>query len=328
MTDGKNEAKKGQLKTPKTPLGRFDDSSQDSAEKEPLKRTVTADGQNERERKRKREMTTRSEREKAQKLNEQHQAILSKMLREEDNKYCADCEAKDAPAGAAITNGNNSTANSALNDDLDIFGPMVSNPLPSSTAPFTQVGNPENRRPDLTTGSMCDLIQLLQSTMKVHFSLEATAGMFMGPPQIPFASQPSANFQAFPSMGTQMPPAAMMGPVMGQSMPMMAQNTGMMVNMAMPNGYMGNAQAGVIGLAQNVMGPQAAMPGNAVNPQNMYTMQANQQGQWNMSQMNHQMTAMNLNGPAGMMGFNQSTNTMGAWTGSNTGQTLSTQLWK
>ncbi len=40
------------------------------------------------------EMTTRSEREKAQKLNEQHQAILSKMLREDDNKYCADCEAK------------------------------------------------------------------------------------------------------------------------------------------------------------------------------------------------------------------------------------------
>lgn len=39
-------------------------------------------------------MSTRSEREKAQKLNEQHQAILSKMLREDDNKYCADCEAK------------------------------------------------------------------------------------------------------------------------------------------------------------------------------------------------------------------------------------------
>lgn len=39
-------------------------------------------------------MTTRSEREKAQKLNEQHQAILSKLLRDEDNKYCADCEAK------------------------------------------------------------------------------------------------------------------------------------------------------------------------------------------------------------------------------------------
>ncbi|XP_028323932.1 stromal membrane-associated protein 1-like isoform X2 [Gouania willdenowi] len=39
-------------------------------------------------------MTTRSEREKAEKVNEQHQAILSKLLRENDNKYCADCEAK------------------------------------------------------------------------------------------------------------------------------------------------------------------------------------------------------------------------------------------
>uniref|UniRef100_A0A8C5BYD1 Small ArfGAP 1 n=1 Tax=Gadus morhua TaxID=8049 RepID=A0A8C5BYD1_GADMO len=39
-------------------------------------------------------MTTRSEREKALKLNEQHQVILSKMLREEENKYCCDCEAK------------------------------------------------------------------------------------------------------------------------------------------------------------------------------------------------------------------------------------------
>ncbi|XP_061644911.1 stromal membrane-associated protein 1-like isoform X1 [Phyllopteryx taeniolatus] len=39
-------------------------------------------------------MTTRSEREKAQKLNERHQAILSKLLREDENKYCADCAAK------------------------------------------------------------------------------------------------------------------------------------------------------------------------------------------------------------------------------------------
>lgn len=50
-------------------------------------------------------MATRSEREKSQKLNEQHQAILSKMLREEDNKYCADCEAKGAAQNAAETSG-------------------------------------------------------------------------------------------------------------------------------------------------------------------------------------------------------------------------------
>ena len=39
-------------------------------------------------------MATRSEREKALKLNEQHQVILAALLREDDNKYCADCEAK------------------------------------------------------------------------------------------------------------------------------------------------------------------------------------------------------------------------------------------
>lgn len=44
-------------------------------------------------------MATRSCREKAQKQNEQHQAILAKLLREEDNKYCADCEAKGTRGG-------------------------------------------------------------------------------------------------------------------------------------------------------------------------------------------------------------------------------------
>lgn len=48
-------------------------------------------------------MTTRSEREKAQKLNEQHQAILSKLLREEDNKYCADCEAKGETLAVVVS---------------------------------------------------------------------------------------------------------------------------------------------------------------------------------------------------------------------------------
>lgn len=51
-------------------------------------------------------MTTRSEREKAQKLNEQHQAILSKLLREDDNKYCADCEAKGKPDDLYVLNQN------------------------------------------------------------------------------------------------------------------------------------------------------------------------------------------------------------------------------
>lgn len=38
-------------------------------------------------------MALRSEREKS-KMQEKYQAILSQMLKEEDNKYCVDCDAK------------------------------------------------------------------------------------------------------------------------------------------------------------------------------------------------------------------------------------------
>lgn len=77
-----------------------------------------------------------------------------------------------------------------------------------------------------------------------------------------------------------MPPTTMMGAVMGQGGAMMGQNTGMMVGMTMPNGFMGNAQPGVMGLAPGMMGPQGMVP-----PQNMYAMQPGQQGQWNMAQV-------------------------------------------
>ncbi|KAK6489878.1 stromal membrane-associated protein 1-like [Huso huso] len=442
-------------------------------------------------------MTTRSEREKALKLNEQHQAILSKMLREEDNKYCADCEAKgprwaswnlgvficircagihrnlgvhisrvksvnldqwtqeqiqsvqdmgntkarklyeanlpdnfrrpqtdqaveffirdkyekkkyydktglngttkekeekkkekesekvnkpasfdklktpqkkeekqidsrvsplktaepaidllglDAPA---VANGSSTTINAPLSDDLDIFGPMVSNPLPSSTTPFTQA---TSSKPTAATSAAVsgDLDLFTEATTKSEESAKkplskdsilslystgsmqqqqqqtAPAGMFLGPAQIPFPSQP-ANFQGFANMGAPMPASTGM---MGQPVPMMGQNAGMMVGVAMPNGYMGNTQTGVMGLPQNVMGPQAVMPGNVVSPQNVYGMQTSQQGQWNLSQMNQQMAGMNLVGPSPMMGFGQPANTMGNWTGTTSGQTLSTQLWK
>jgi hypothetical protein len=38
-------------------------------------------------------MAVRSEREKS-KMQEKYQVILSQMLKEEDNKYCVDCDAK------------------------------------------------------------------------------------------------------------------------------------------------------------------------------------------------------------------------------------------
>ncbi|XP_072264601.1 stromal membrane-associated protein 1 isoform X2 [Pyxicephalus adspersus] len=446
-------------------------------------------------------MTTRSEREKAQKLNEQHQAILARMLREEDNKYCADCEAKgprwaswnlgvficircagihrnlgvhisrvksvnldqwtpeqiqcmqdmgntkarvlyeanlpdnfrrpqtdqsveffirdqyerkkkqdknaattfnkekerkredkkrekepektvksagvekvlkkepqlevkaspkkaaemtidllglDTPTEVPVANGSTSTT-STLNDDLDIFGPMISNPLPVSSAPPTQVTStaPSSANVPSATG---DLDLFTEQTTKseetakkplskdsilslygtTNMQQQNTAGMFMGSSPMPYSTQAPSNFQAFPPMGVPVPArAGMMGNMMGQGMPAMGQNTGMMVGMGMPNGFVGNAPAGVMGLPPNMMGPQAAMVSNIGTPPNKFGMQQNQPTPWNLSQMNQQMSAMNLNGASNMMGFGQPANTVGAgWSGNASGQTLSTQLWK
>ncbi|OWK01403.1 hypothetical protein Celaphus_00018735, partial [Cervus elaphus hippelaphus] len=43
----------------------------------------------------------------------------------------------DGPAEAPVTNGS-AVAGPALNDDLDIFGPMISNPLPATVMPPAQ----------------------------------------------------------------------------------------------------------------------------------------------------------------------------------------------
>lgn len=456
-------------------------------------------------------MTTRSEREKAQKLNEQHQAILSKMLREEDNKYCADCEAKgprwaswnlgvficircagihrnlgvhisrvksvnldqwtsdqiqsiqdmgntkarrlyeanlpdnfrrpqtdqaveffirdkyekkkyysknvtngsspkdsnkerepdrgskvssytkseesrpvpkispaktseppvnllglDAPAAASTNNGSTSTSQ---NSDLDIFGPMVSNPLPASTsaAQFSQVSSSNSASTPTqapaagavgggaSSGSVpgdLDLFSDSSNTTKTDdaakkplskdsiLSLYGTnsmsqqapaAGMFMGPSQMQFPVQAAAGYQAFPGMGTAMPPTTVMGAMMAQSgAAMMGPSPGMMVGMTMPNGFMGNAPAaGMMGMAPRMMGPQAgAMPAGMVPAQGMYTIQPGQQAQWNMGQMNQQMSGLTLNGAGGQMAFGQPPSAMGGWAAAGSGQTLSTQLWK
>ncbi|XP_034544354.1 stromal membrane-associated protein 1-like [Notolabrus celidotus] len=453
-------------------------------------------------------MATRSEREKAQKLNEQHQAILSKMLREEDNKYCADCEAKgprwaswnlgvficircagihrnlgvhisrvksvnldqwtseqiqsiqdmgntrarqlyeanlpesfrrpqtdqaveffirdkyekkkyygknvtngsspkdvkkekepergskasytkseesrpipkispaktsepsvnllglDAPTAASTNNGSMSTSQSS--NDLDIFGPMVSNPLPasSSAAQFSQVSSSNaastpTQAPAVGGGASSgsgqadlDLFSDSSSTTKTEdtakkplskdsiLSLYGTnsmsqqapaAGMFMGPSQMQFPVQAAAGYQAYPGMGTAMPPTTVMGAMMAQSgAAMMGHNPGMMVGMTMPNGFMGNAQAaGVMGMAPRMMGPQGgAMPAGMVPAQGMYAIQPGQQAQWNMGQVNQQMSGMTLNGAGGQMAFAQPPSAMGGWAAAGSGQTLSTQLWK
>ncbi|KAM9819970.1 stromal membrane-associated protein 1-like isoform 1-T1 [Syngnathus typhle] len=457
-------------------------------------------------------MTTRSEREKAQKLNEQHQAILSKMLREEDNKYCADCEAKgprwaswnlgvficircagihrnlgvhisrvksvnldqwtsdqiqrmqdmgntkarqlyeadlpanfrrpqtdqaveffirdkyekkkyysrnltnggspkdcikketergskvssytkknedsrpapkispvktpepsvnllalDAPAAGPSNNGITSTSQN--NNDLDIFGPMVSNPLPSSTsAPqFPQVSSnsvastPTQAPPaavggatsvsghgdlDLFNDSSSSSTTKTEENTKKPLSKDSilslygtnnmtpqapAAGMFMGPSQMQYPVQTTAGYQAFPGMGTAVPPTTVMGAMMAQSgAAMMGPSPGMMVGMTMPNGFMGNAPAsGVMGMAPRMMAPHgSAMPAGMVPAQGMYTIQPGQQAQWNMAQVSHQMSGLHLNGAPGHMAFAQPPSAMGGWGAPASGQTLSTQLWK
>ncbi|OCT80581.1 stromal membrane-associated protein 1 isoform X2 [Xenopus laevis] len=445
-------------------------------------------------------MTTRSEREKAQKLNEQHQAILSRMLREEDNKYCADCEAKgprwaswnlgvfmcircagihrnlgvhisrvksvnldqwtpeqiqcmqdmgntkarriyeanlpenfrrpqtdqsveffirdkyerkkyydknatvsgtkekdkkkeerrkerepekmvkpvgadkvlkkelplevkaspkkspeltvdllglDAPVEAPALNGNTS-AIAAVNDDLDIFGPMVSNPIPVSAAPPTQVTstNPASSTVSSSSGDLdlfTDQTTKTEDTQKKPLSKDSilslygtanmqqqnTTGMFMGSSPMPYSAQPSASFQAFPSMGVPIAAGGIMGNMMGPSVPGMGQNAGMMVGMGMPNGFVANAPAGVMGLPPSMIGPQAGMVGNMATPPNKFGMPQTQPSPWNLSQMNQQMSGLNINGASNMMTFGPPANTVGGgWAGNSTGQTLSTQLWK
>ncbi|XP_029305930.1 stromal membrane-associated protein 1-like isoform X3 [Cottoperca gobio] len=380
-------------------------------------------------------MTTRSEREKAQKLNEQHQAILSKLLREEENKYCADCEAKgprwaswnlgvfmcircagihrnlgvhisrvksvnldqwtpeqiqsmvdmsnrrakllyeahlpgnfkhpqtdqavevfirdkyerkkyynkealaEAPTEYRASpkectepavdllgldppeaGGRGLGGAAPISDELDIFGPMVSNPLPSSNNTQQSSSSTAPAQADPSTSSSASSSTSTTTTTKAEekkllskdsiLSLYASssvasqpqsqqqpvpgqAGMYVGQPQMQFTPQGFA-----PGMGGGVPPTTMMG------------GGAMMSGMALPNGsYMGMHQQGVMLANQG---------------QNMYSMQPGQQpGQWNMSQMTQQMSGMAVSGQSGAPAT--------GWPAvppTTSGQTLSTQLWK
>ncbi|NWS55263.1 SMAP1 protein, partial [Chunga burmeisteri] len=253
----------------------------------------------------------------------------------------------DGPAEASVTNGG-TAAVTALNDDLDIFGPMISNPLPAAAVPPAQSTSTKPAAATLSAASG-DLDLFTEQTTKSEesakkqlskdsiLSLYGTGtmqqqnapGMFMGTSSMPFTTQPSTHFQGFPAMGVPVPAATgMMGNLMGQSVPVMGQSTGVMVGMGMPNGFTGTTQTGVMGLPQNVVGPQGGMVGQMVTPQNKYGLQQNQQAQWNLPQMNQQMAGLNLGSSSNAMGFGQPPSTAAGWTGSSSGQTLSTQLWK
>uniref|UniRef100_A0A8D0YYN7 Small ArfGAP 1 n=1 Tax=Sus scrofa TaxID=9823 RepID=A0A8D0YYN7_PIG len=247
----------------------------------------------------------------------------------------------DGPAEAPVTNGNTATV-PALNDDLDIFGPMISNPLPATVMPPGQGTSSVPAAAPLSTVTSGDLDLFTEQTTKSEevakkqlskdsiLSLYGTGtlqqqsapGVFMGPTNIPFTSQAPTAFQGFPSMGVPVPAApGLVGNMMGQS-------AGMMAGMPMPNGFMGNAQTGVLPLPPGVVGPPGGMVGQMGAPQSKFGLPPAQQPQWNLSQVNQQMSGLSLGStaPAGALG--QPPSTTAGWAGSSSGQTLSTQLWK
>ncbi|XP_032265413.1 stromal membrane-associated protein 1 isoform X2 [Phoca vitulina] len=249
----------------------------------------------------------------------------------------------DGPAEAPVTNGNTTTLPS-LNDDLDIFGPMISNPLPATVIPPAQ-GTPSlPAAATLSTGISGDLDLFTEQATKSEevakkqlskdsilslygtgtIQQQSTPGVFMGPTNIPFTSQAPTAFQGFPSMGVAVPtPAApgLLGSVMGQS-------ASMMVGMPLPNGFVGNAQTSVMPLPPNVVGPQGGVVGQMGAPQSKFGLPQAPQPQWNLSQMNQQMAGMSISSTNPTVGFGQPPNTTAGWSGSSSGQTLSTQLWK
>ncbi|XP_071337541.1 stromal membrane-associated protein 1-like isoform X4 [Trachinotus anak] len=233
----------------------------------------------------------------------------------------------DAPEGG----GKSSAGAAPISDELDIFGPMVSNPLPlaNNTQQAQSSSSPAPPQADPSTSSSASSSTSTTTTTKAEekkllskdsiLSLYASssvgsqpqsqqqpapgqAGMYMGQPQMQFTPQ---GFT--PGMGGAIPPTNMMG------------GGAMMSGMALSNGgYMGMQQQGVMTANQG---------------QNMYNMQQGQQpGQWNMSQMTQQMSGMAMSGGGPTPGtFNQSGAPAAGWPAAppnSSGQTLSTQLWK
>lgn len=169
---------------------------------------------------------------------------------------------------------------------------MVVNPFPVRDFTGTKLTALTYRWTKLSFKIVLMHLMLLGGREKItkHFPWSlpfSDPGMFMGSSTMPFTTQPSTHFQGFPAMGVPVPAATgMMGSMMGQSVPVMGQSTGVMVGMGMPNGFTGTTQTGVIGLPQNVVGPQGGMVGQMVTPQNKYGLQQNQQAQWNLTQVN------------------------------------------
>uniref|UniRef100_A0A8B9YEN3 Small ArfGAP 1 n=1 Tax=Bos mutus grunniens TaxID=30521 RepID=A0A8B9YEN3_BOSMU len=249
----------------------------------------------------------------------------------------------DGPAEAPVTNGS-AVVGPALNDDLDIFGPMISNPLPATVMPPAQGTSSAPAAATLSAVTSGDLDLFTEQAAKSEevakkqlskdsilslygagaIQQQGAPGVFMGPTNLPFTSQAPAAFPGFPSMGVPVPAApGLVGSSLGPS-------AGMMVGVPVPNGFMGSAQTAVMPLAQGVVGPPG-MVAHLGSAQGKFGLQPAPQSPWNLPQVNQQMAGLSLGGAASAAGFGQPPSTSAGaagWPGGSSGQTLSTQLWK
>ncbi|KAF3708535.1 Stromal membrane-associated protein 1 [Channa argus] len=294
-------------------------------------------------------MTTRSEREKAQKLNEQHQAILSKLLREEDNKYCADCEAK-GPRWASWNLGVFMCIRCAgIHRNLGVHISRVKSVNLDQWTPeqiqAIHVIRSEQPRLELCQRAVEVFVRDKYERKKYYDEALATASKECDKKKedkkkekevdkVERHNNTKSECRASVKKSTQ--PAVdllgLAGMYMGQSQiqftpqgftpgmtaavppTTMMGGGAVMSGMALPNGsYMSMQQQGV-----------SLVP--ASQGQNMYNVQ---QGQWNMSQMTQQMSGMAMSSGGPTPGaLNQPGTGWPTAPPTGSGQTLSTQLWK
>ncbi|XP_072358370.1 stromal membrane-associated protein 2-like isoform X1 [Scyliorhinus torazame] len=240
----------------------------------------------------------------------------------------------DAPAVTPASNGT-SNLNTAPASDLDLFGPMVSNPLPdSSPFPNTALAStPQEGAENLNL--FADPNLRLEDSGKKQLSKDSILSlygsqthqvpnqgtMFMASAQVPYAPCMLTGYGNFPPMSGAVTPTSSMMNNMSQSM-------GMMGPVALPGGFVGGIQAGVMGMPSGMMTQQGAYVGGLAMPQPVYGVQQAQQLQWNITQMTQQMAGINFYGANGMVNYGQSSVPMGAGAAPLAGQSLGTQMWK
>ncbi|XP_055512088.1 stromal membrane-associated protein 2 isoform X1 [Leucoraja erinacea] len=240
----------------------------------------------------------------------------------------------DVPATAPTTTGATSLTSTMAND-LDLFGPMMSNPQadPSTfqstalaSAPQEAAENlnffadPSVKQEDSGKKQLSkDSILSLYGSQPSH--VPAQGAMFMPSAQASYAPCLPSGYANFPPAGTAATHASCMMGSVGQSL-------GMVAPMALPAGYMPGMQAQGMGAPSGMMGQQGAYMGVMAMPQPVYGVQQAQQLQWNIAQMTQHMAGMNFYSANGMVSYGQSPVSMGAGAAPTTGQSLGTQIWK